>query len=99
MVRTRHVPIRTCLACGQKLPQRKLVRIVRTLEGNVEIDFKGRRVGRGAYLCTEVECWQKVLRKGDLDRALRTSVSLEAKEGLKAQYTEWQELAIGKEAP
>ena len=99
MVRTSHVPIRTCLACGQKLPQRELVRIVRTLDGKVEIDFKGRKAGRGAYICSEAECWEKVLTKGDLDRALRTSVSFEAKQGLKAQYTERQELVVGKEAP
>ena len=45
-MRTRRVPLRTCLACGQKLLQRDLVRLVRTAEGRVEINAKGNKAGQ-----------------------------------------------------
>ena len=73
-MRTRYVPLRTCLACGVKQPQRQLVRIVRTSPERVEIDFKRVKHGRGSYLCHSRECWQRVWDKGLLERAFRAAV-------------------------
>ena len=97
-MRTRRVPLRTCLACGQKLPQRDLVRLVRTAEGRVEINSRGDKAGRGAYLCPRQECWERGMGKGLLDRALRTTVSSDTKKQLKVQYMKQQGFADGKEA-
>jgi len=47
------------------------VRIVRGADGSVTIDPSGKRNGRGAYLCTAVECWQAGLKRGVLPRALK----------------------------
>jgi predicted RNA-binding protein YlxR (DUF448 family) len=74
-----------------------MVRLVRTLPGSAEIDLKGRKAGRGAYICVQQECWHKALKKGDLERALRTQISSEIKESLMTQYRE-QLAAAGKEA-
>ena len=98
-MRTRHIPERTCLACGEKLPKGGLIRIVRTLAGSVEMDPNGRQAGRGAYLCPKSDCWERGLSKGALDRVLRISVPEETKERLKAQYKEQREFATGNGAP
>lgn len=98
-MRTRHVPLRTCLACGVKQPQRQLVRLVRASPERVEIDFKRVKHGRGAYLCHSRECWQQVWEKGLLERAFRSPVSTQAKEHLWAEYTQWQGIVAGNEAP
>ena len=99
MVRSKHVATRTCLTCGQKLPQKELVRIVRTPEGRVEIDLNKKKVGRGAYLCVRESCWEQGLSKVPLERALRISIPLQTKEYLIAQYMrQQQELAVRKEA-
>ncbi|MBM3925466.1 MAG: YlxR family protein [SAR202 cluster bacterium] len=74
-----------------------MVRLVRALPGAAEIDLKGKKSGRGAYLCLQRECWHKGLKKGGLERALRTQISSENKESLMTQYTE-QLAAAGKEA-
>lgn len=71
---SRHVPIRTCIACGKKLSFHELVRIVRTPEGTVRIDGNKRTMGRGAYMCINENCWDTALNKGSLDRALRVDV-------------------------
>lgn len=73
-----HIPERTCIACGRKLPKWELVRLVRTPEGNIEVDPKGKKSGRGAYLCGSKGCWEKGFRRGRKNRlawALKTEVS------------------------
>ena len=69
--RPRHVPQRTCVACRQTNAKRQLVRIVRAPDGSVTIDASGKRSGRGAYLCDQLECWHAGLKRGVLPRALK----------------------------
>jgi hypothetical protein len=64
------------------MPKRELIRIVRTPEGDVEIDLRGKKSGRGAYLCQQQACWQKMVQGGQLERALRMTLSREDKEAL-----------------
>lgn len=82
--KARHVPIRTCVACGTKEGKRALVRVVRTPEGEVAVDPSGKRAGRGAYLCPRRSCWERALKKGRLERALRCPIPPEAREALLA---------------
>jgi len=81
----KHVPLRTCVACRSTSAKRDLIRIVRTPEGTVEIDPKGKRAGRGAYLCHEQACWDVALKQGALGRALKTSIAGEQMAALRAQ--------------
>ncbi|HUF00496.1 MAG TPA: YlxR family protein [Anaerolineales bacterium] len=67
--RVKHVPQRTCVGCREVLPKRKMVRIVRTMDG-VQIDPTGKLPGRGAYLHDRRECWDRGL-KGPLGHALK----------------------------
>jgi predicted RNA-binding protein YlxR (DUF448 family) len=67
-----HIPMRTCVACGTKGPKYELVRVVLDAESQVVRDEKGKRPGRGAYVCNSESCWVK-LRKGKcLKRAFRS---------------------------
>ncbi len=72
--RPKHVPQRTCVACRDKDAKRTLTRIVRTPDGQIEIDPTGKRNGRGAYLCTQASCWQRALTTPVLARALKTEI-------------------------
>jgi predicted RNA-binding protein YlxR (DUF448 family) len=82
--RRRHVPFRTCIACLQKKPKRGLIRMVRSAEGTIEVDLTGKRSGRGAYLCKDRDCWDVALRSGRLGRALKSGVSAQDLEALRA---------------
>ncbi|MBI4286139.1 MAG: YlxR family protein [Chloroflexi bacterium] len=82
MVPARHVPQRTCIACGRVRPKRELARLVHTPESGVEIDTTGKRAGRGAYLCKAIECWHNGLKGHRLEHTLRTRLSLENREKL-----------------
>lgn len=80
----KHVPLRTCIACRETRPKRDLVRIVLTSEGAIVVDETGKQNGRGAYLCQRRSCWQKALKRGSLNRALRTQLSSEDRAVLEA---------------
>ena len=88
MDKRKHIPLRTCIACGQQLPKRELVRIVRTLEGKVEVDPTGKKAGRGTYLCLGEDCWKQGLKKSRLEHALRSTLLEQDKAALLANYRE-----------
>lgn len=78
----KHVAERTCVACRSKKAKWELVRIVRTQEDGLEIDLRGKKAGRGAYLCRQQECWEDGLKKKRLDHALKFHISSEKREEL-----------------
>ena len=75
-LRTKHIPLRTCAGCHRKAAKRELVRVVRTVEGRVEVDPTGKKAGRGTYLCKEITCWETALKKGRLDYTLKTKLTM-----------------------
>jgi predicted RNA-binding protein YlxR (DUF448 family) len=79
--REKHVPQRTCIVCRSKAYKRELRRLVNTPEG-VIVDPSGRLPGRGAYLCDRRACWERALQTGMLERALRATLTPEAKAAL-----------------
>ncbi len=81
-IHTRQVPQRTCLGCRQVKAKRELIRIVRTTDGNIEVDTTGRKAGRGTYLCPDLECWEAGLKGNRLDYALHTNLSRDSREQL-----------------
>lgn len=73
--RKRHVPMRTCVACGSKLPKRDLTRIVAARDGSVIVDHGGKMAGRGAYVCQNGRCLRGDIKRGRLENALRVKVT------------------------
>ena len=79
----KHIPLRRCVSCRQQLPQRELIRIVRSPEGKVDVDQGRKKLpGRGAYLCHSTECWEKALKKDRLSYALKGETSSEDRQRL-----------------
>ena len=46
----RKVPLRKCVATGDMLPKKEMIRVVRSKEGEVSVDITGKKPGRGAYV-------------------------------------------------
>ena len=58
------VPERKCVGCNEKKPKKELIRIVRCADtGNIEIDFTGKKNGRGAYICLSSSCLKKAKKR------------------------------------
>ena len=68
-------PIRTCIGCGQTSAKRTVVRFVRTTEGHVELDASGKKKGRGAYMCEQLDCYELAYKRRKLASALRVALS------------------------
>jgi uncharacterized protein len=73
MTKTRHIPIRTCVACRQTDEKRDLLRVVRQPDGSVVYDPKGKMSGRGAYVCASTTCIAQARKRKGLERSLKTS--------------------------
>ena len=67
----KHVPLRSCVACGAKKPQGELLRVVSRGGDVPECDEKGRAPGRGAYLCRQAACVERAFARRALERALK----------------------------
>ena len=63
------IPMRQCLGCREMKPKPELIRVVRSPEGEVSLDFKGKKPGRGAYVCPDPACLQKARKSRALERA------------------------------
>ena len=79
------IPMRQCLGCREMKPKRELVRVVRSPQGELSVDLRGKAPGRGAYVCHSVECLKKALRSHALERSLETSIPQEIYDALIAQ--------------
>ena len=76
-------PARRCIACNEQKDKKDLLRIVRTPEGNIEIDLTGKKNGRGAYICKSEECLKKVIKSKKLERSFEKEISLELYESIR----------------
>ena len=86
-MKTKKIPLRTCVITKEKLPKKELVRVVRTPEGNVIIDESGKANGRGAYLKKELETFEKAKKTKALNRHLEVEIPDEIFEKLKEILT------------
>ena len=68
------IPQRQCMGCRERRPKKEMIRVVRTPEGSVNLDFGGKAPGRGAYICPDPECLKKAIRSKALDRSLEVTI-------------------------
>lgn len=79
------IPQRQCVGCREQRPKGELVRVVRSPEGQVSIDTRGKKPGRGAYVCPKEECLKKAVKSRALGRALGVEIPPEIYDTLRAQ--------------
>lgn len=68
---------RSCIGCNIKKDKKELIRIVKQQDGKVLVDKTGKMCGRGAYICGDKECLEKVIKTNKLERILETKLSNE----------------------
>ena len=77
------VPVRLCLGCREPKAKNEMLRIVRTGDGNVMIDLKGKVSGRGAYICKTKSCFEKAVKSKALDRSLGVTIPSDIVDSIK----------------
>lgn len=76
-------PQRTCMGCNSKKAKKDLIRIVKNKENQISIDRTGKQEGRGAYLCDDIQCLEKVIKSKRLERIFDMKISEEIYENLR----------------
>lgn len=68
------IPVRRCVGCNAQRSKRELVRVVRSPEGEISIDLRGKAPGRGAYLCPSAACLAKARKAKRLERTFAVPI-------------------------
>lgn len=68
------VPERHCVGCGVGKAKNDLIRVVRCPDGTVTIDFKGKKSGRGVYICCDPLCFKKAVKTKRLETNLSITI-------------------------
>ena len=79
----KNIPQRTCMGCNEKKDKNQLIRIVKNKDNEIHVDKTGKMEGRGAYICNDVKCLEKVIKSKRLERVLETNISNEIYESLR----------------
>ncbi len=76
-------PERTCMGCNEKKPKGEFIRIVKNKENEINIDRTGKMPGRGAYICDNIECLEKLIKSKRLEKVFDIKISDEIYENLR----------------
>ena len=76
-------PQRTCMGCNKKKDKKDLIRIVKNKQNEISLDRTGKAQGRGAYICDNIECLEKIKKSNRLEKIFHLKVSEEIYENLR----------------
>lgn len=76
-------PERTCMGCNEKKTKKELIRIVKNKENEISIDRTGKMPGRGAYICDDIQCLEKLIKSKKLEKVFDIKISNEIYEKLR----------------
>lgn len=77
MAANRKIPQRQCVGCGGNFDKKDMIRVIKTQDDQITLDFTGKKNGRGAYICKNGECLNKAVKSKGLERSLKTSIPQE----------------------
>lgn len=83
--KSKKIPMRRCVGCGEMKNKKELIRIVRTQEEEFVLDETGKKNGRGAYICGSRECLKKAVKSKGLERSFRQTIPKEVYETLEKE--------------
>ena len=76
-------PQRTCMGCNVKKDKKELIRIVKNNNNEINIDRTGKLEGRGAYICDDITCLEKVVKSKRLEKVFDMKISEKNYENLR----------------
>lgn len=86
MPTAKKIPLRMCIACRESKEKKSMLRIVKNSAGEVFIDFSGKASGRGAYICDNAECIDKLKKKKLLNKAFSCDIPLSVYEDIEKEF-------------
>ena len=80
--------MRMCLGCGEMKPKKELVRAVKSKEGEISLDLTGRKAGRGAYICKDIECFTKARKARRFEKSFECRIDDSVYDSMEAELDE-----------
>ena len=77
------IPERTCMACNKQMQKKELLRIVKSKDGIIEVDLTGKKNGRGAYICKNEDCLNKIIKSKRLEKIFEMPVDMKIFEDIR----------------
>lgn len=87
-MKVKKIPLRMCTGCMEMKPKKELIRVVKSPESEVSVDLTGKKSGRGAYICKNIECLEKAFKTKRLLRNLDIAIDEEIYNRLKEEINE-----------
>lgn len=84
-MKVKKIPLRMCTGCMEMKPKKELIRVVKNQENEVSVDLTGKKSGRGAYVCKNLDCLEKSFKTKRLSRNLEVPISEEIYTRLKEE--------------
>lgn len=84
-MKVKKIPQRMCTGCMEMKPKKELIRVVKNKENEISIDLHGKKPGRGAYICRDIQCLEKAVKAKRLERNLECKISDEIYDKLKEE--------------
>ena len=81
------IPLRKCTGCGEMKTKKELIRVLKTPEDTIVLDKTGKKNGRGAYLCNDIECFRKARKSKGLERSLQCGIPTDVYDELEKELT------------
>lgn len=73
-MKVKKIPQRMCTGCMEMKPKKELIRVVKNKEGEVSVDVTGKKPGRGAYICRNIDCLEKAVKQKRLEKNLEKKI-------------------------
>jgi predicted RNA-binding protein YlxR (DUF448 family) len=90
-MKKRKIPMRRCVGCWEMKEKRELIRIVKNNEGSILVDPTGRKNGRGAYICKNMDCFLKAKKTKSLNKEFSCEIPQEIYDGISEQLEAYVE--------
>ena len=85
MPKVKKIPQRQCVGCREMKDKKALIRVVKSPENEISLDFVGKKPGRGAYVCRDVECLKRARKSRALERAFDTAIPAEVYDAMERE--------------
>ena len=79
--------MRQCVGCGEMKSKKDLIRVIKTPEEEIILDATGRKNGRGAYMCANMECLRTAIKRKGLERSLKVAIPQDVYDSLEQEMS------------
>ena len=90
MAGVKKIPMRMCLGCGEMKPKKELIRAVKSPEGEISLDLTGKKSGRGAYICSDINCLKLARKAKRFEKSFECRISDEVYDTMERELNEQQ---------